>query len=147
MPALRPSWDETWLDVAFLLARRTQCASGRSVGAVLVRDNRILATGYNGVPVGVPHPEHCERRRLGLPSGENPHLCGCVHAEANALANAARHGVSLVGSTAYLTCAPCRACVGLMANAGVREVVTGGDYPDPAADALAQASGLTVRRV
>lgn len=77
------------------------CAAGREVGAVFVRDKRTLVTGFNGVPSGFPHPMVCKRRELGIPSGEKLELCGCAHAEANGIANAAREGVSLKGAQLY----------------------------------------------
>lgn len=143
---MRESWAEFWLDEAQHWATRSTCPA-RSVGAVLVRNKRILATGYNGVSRGVPHPATCRRRELGIPSGEQPHLCGCQHAEANAVANAAAEGVSIAGATAYLTCAPCRTCLGQLANAGVVKVVYRGPYPDVAVERLADEAGMELEEI
>lgn len=142
----RPSWCDFWLDEAQHWATRSTCPA-RSVGCVLVRDNRLLAAGFNGVPVRVPHPTSCRRRELNIPSGEQPHLCGCQHAEANAIANAARIGVSVAGASAYLTCAPCRTCLGQMANAGISSVLYRGPYPDAETDRLAAVIGIELLEI
>ncbi|MBF0156053.1 MAG: dCMP deaminase family protein [Magnetococcales bacterium] len=118
------------MDAAHLAAQMSTCASGRKVGSVFVRNNRLLATGFNGVPSGYPHPSVCNRRLAGIPSGERLDLCPCAHSETNGIANAARHGVSLEKSTVYVTCRPCGACMGMLANVGVSRVVFDGDYPD-----------------
>lgn len=133
----RPTWDEHWMAAARLASEMSTCASGRKVGAVFVKDKRLLATGVNGVPSGYPHPESCPRRELGLPSGQGLELCVCAHAEANAIANAARHGIPLDGATVYVTCQPCGSCMGALANVGVRRVVFGGHYPDERTHAIA----------
>ena len=127
---MRPSWDQHWMDAARLAAQMSTCASGRKVGAVFVLDKRLLSTGFNGVPSGYPHPDVCPRRLAGVPSGHGLDLCVCAHAEANGVANAARHGVALQGSTVYVTCQPCAACMGMLANVGIRSVVFGEPYPD-----------------
>ena len=108
---MRPSWDRHWMSAAKLAADMCTCASGRKVGAAFVRDKRLLATGFNGVPSGYPHPETCKRRDLGLPSGEGLHLCVCAHAEANGVANAARYGMTLEGADCYVTTQPCSSCM------------------------------------
>ncbi|MEO5368348.1 MAG: dCMP deaminase family protein, partial [Magnetococcus sp. WYHC-3] len=108
----RPSWDQHWMETAHLMAQMSTCASGRRVGAVFVRDKRLLATGFNGVPSGYPHPQHCARRLAGVPSGQGLDLCVCAHAEANGIANAARHGMRLEGATVYVTHQPCAGCMG-----------------------------------
>lgn len=139
---MRPTWDEHWMDTATLAAQMCTCASGRRVGAVFVRDKRLLATGFNGVPSGFPHPESCPRREAGFASGEGLHLCVCAHAEANGIANAARHGISLEGATVYVTAQPCAACMGALANVGVARVVFGGPYPDDRSKDIAACAGI-----
>ena len=100
------------MDVAGLAAQMSTCASGRRVGAVFVRGKRLLATGFNGVPSGYPHPDVCPRREANLPSGQGLELCVCAHVEANGIANAARYGVPLEGAVVYVTCQPCADCMG-----------------------------------
>ena len=138
----RPAWVEHFLAMAREAAKMSTCASGRKVGAVFVRDKRLLTTGFNGVPSGYPHPEKCARREAGVPSGERLDMCICAHAEANGIANAARHGISLAGSTAYVTCQPCAACTGAMACVGVAKVVFEGDYPDERSMEIALFAGI-----
>lgn len=142
----RPSWPEHWMRNAHNATEMSTCASGRKVGAVAVIDNRQVVTGVNGVPAGYPHPLVCRRRMEGIPSGVAAHLCGCQHAEANVIANAARHGACLRGTTIYVTCQPCSTCMGQLANAGVAKIVYEGDYPDPEALRIAEFAGIEVVR-
>jgi dCMP deaminase len=126
----RPSWDTYFMQIAHLVATRATCPR-RSVGALLVRDKRILATGYNGAPRGLPHcPE-------GGPTNDWPagcmragHCIRSLHAEQNALLQAAQMGVRCEGSTIYVTCQPCNSCAKMLINAGVVRVIYEGDYPD-----------------
>ncbi|WP_085444660.1 deoxycytidylate deaminase [Magnetofaba australis] len=138
----RPGWDQHWMEAAALAAQMSTCASGRKVGAVFVRDKRLLATGFNGVPCGYPHPASCKRRDLGVPSGQQLELCACAHAEANGIANAARHGVKLEGATCYVTTQPCGACMGALANVGITRVIYAGAYPDPRSQDIARYAGI-----
>lgn len=142
----RKSWDKHWMEAAKHAAEMSTCASGRKVGAVFVRDNRILATGFNGVPAKFPHPEKCARREAGIPSGEKLHMCGCAHAEANGIANAAREGISLKGSTLYCTTQPCDMCMGSLANVGVSEVLFEDGYPSTLSNQIAFYAGITLAR-
>lgn len=132
------------MNMAHLAAQMSTCASGRKVGAVFVRDKRLLATGFNGVPSGYPHPLTCPRREAGLASGEGLKMCVCAHAEANGVANAARHGVAMLGATAYVTCQPCADCMGMLANVGVARVVYGGPYPDERSQGIAHHAGISL---
>jgi dCMP deaminase len=116
------------MEQAFSYAKRSTCVA-RKVGALFVIDNIPLIGGYNGVPRKMEHPTVCKRRELGLKSGEQPHLCGCQHAEANAIANAARKGIALENSTLYCTSSPCSVCFGQLINCGVREIVYAEAYP------------------
>lgn len=127
----RPSWDEYFMKVAHLVSERSTCLR-RKVGAVLIKDKRILATGYNGAPCGITHCEvkGCLREQLKVPSGERHELCRGIHGEQNVLVQAALHGVSTKGSTLYLTCTPCIICAKLIINAGIEEIVFYDDYPD-----------------
>ena len=139
----RPDLDDYFLDIAAVVARRSTCVA-RQVGAVAVVDRHLLATGYNGVPRGVPHPTTCLRRERGLPSGVDTFLCGCVHAEMNIIAQAAFHGTSLRGATVYCTNQPCHLCAMLLINAGVVRVVYSHPYPDEAAVRLFEQAGVAL---
>ncbi len=144
----RPDWDEYFLDIALTVARRAGCLR-RQVGALLVKDRRILATGYNGAPAGLPHCEEtgCLRQQLGVPSGERHELCRGLHAEQNAIIQAALHGVSVSGATLYCTFQPCIVCAKMLINAGVKRIVFQGEYPDTmAAEFFAQAGVELIRR-
>jgi len=125
----RQSWPSHWMDAAFHAAQMSTCTAGRKVGAVFIKDNRMLTTGFNGVPAGYPHPEVCLRKKLQVPSGEKLEMCGCAHAEANGIANAARVGVSLKDSSLYCTTQPCVMCMGALANVGVKEIIYADTYP------------------
>jgi dCMP deaminase len=118
------------------------------VGAVLVRDARIIATGYNGAPKGMEHCTRagCLREAGNVPSGERHELCRGVHAEENCVVQAAVFGVSTVGAELYVTCHPCSLCARTLINAGIRRVCYGGDYPDPLAARLFAEAGIEVVR-
>jgi len=127
----RPSWDEYFIGIAELVSKRSTCLR-RRVGAVLVKDRRILATGYNGAPSKVRHCDEagCIREKLKIPSGERHELCRGLHAEQNAFLQAALHGTSLKDSSLYSTTQPCVICAKMIINAGIKELVIRGDYPD-----------------
>src|SRR5512136_2014667 len=120
----RPSWDEYFMEITRLVARRSTCLR-RQVGAVLVKDKNILATGYNGAPSGVAHclDAGCLREQLGIPSGERHELCRGLHAEQNAIIQAAFHGIRIQGATIYCTNQPCVICTKMIINAGIKEVI------------------------
>ncbi|RLE10405.1 cytidine deaminase [Candidatus Aerophobetes bacterium] len=128
---MRPSWDEYFMQIAELVATRSTCLR-RKVGAVLVKDKRILATGYNGAPRNLPHCEvtGCLREKLRIPSGERQEICRGLHAEQNAIIQAALYGTSIKGSTLYCTHQPCITCSKMIINAGIEKVVFKGEYPD-----------------
>jgi dCMP deaminase len=137
----RPRWDEYFLDIARLVAHRATCLR-RKVGVVLVKDKRILATGYNGAPSSIEHCDKtgCIREKLRIPSGERHELCRGLHAEQNAFLQAALHGTSLKDAVLYSTTQPCLICAKMIINAGIKEVVIQGPYPDAMArDFLCQA--------
>ena len=140
----RQSWDEYFLSLAAAAATRSTCLH-RQVGCVMVRDKRILCTGYNGSPSGAPHCLDVGCAREGIPSGERLDLCRAVHAEANAMAQAAMHGIALKGATAYVTIRPCANCMRLLIQAGVERVVFGEGYPDETTLDVAKESGFAVR--
>jgi dCMP deaminase len=130
-PAQRPSWDEYYMTIATDVARRSTCLR-RQVGAVLVVDRRLLATGYNGAPAGVPHCEDsgCLREQMKVPSGQRHELCRGLHAEQNAIIQAAKHGVRIDHATLYTTHHPCSMCAKMAINAGIGRIVCREDYPD-----------------
>ena len=127
----RPNWHEYFMAIAELVAKRSTCMRWH-VGAVLVKDKRALATGYNGVPRGIVHCEKvgCLREKLKVARGERHELCRSLHAEQNAIIQAPLHGVSIEGSEIYSTVFPCVVCAKMIVNAGVRRVIYLGDYPD-----------------
>ncbi len=134
---MRPGWDEYFMQIARTVATRATCPRA-SVGAVLVREHRILTTGYNGSPRGVAH---CTEVGCTL---INDHCVRATHAEANAVVQAALHGVNLDGSTAYCTHQPCVNCSKLLISAGVRKIVYETAYPDPIAQELLAEAGVAL---
>ncbi|OGU15027.1 MAG: cytidine deaminase [Geobacteraceae bacterium GWC2_53_11] len=141
----RPSWDQYFMDITRLVATRSTCLR-RQVGAILVKDRNILATGYNGVPSGISHCDAvgCLRERLKVPSGERHELCRGLHAEQNAIIQAARHGVNIDGSTLYCTTMPCIICTKMLINAGITTVVYAEGYADELAREMIAETGITV---
>jgi len=131
MAMQRPSWQEYFTDITRLVATRSTCRR-RKVGAILVKNKRILATGYNGTPSGVPHclDVGCLREELGIPSGERHELCRGLHAEQNAILQAAHYGVSIEGADLYCTNLPCIICSKMIINAGIRRVYYLEGYAD-----------------
>lgn len=142
----RPSWDEYFLGIADLVSKRSTCLR-RSVGAVLVKDKRILATGYNGVPSKIRHCSEvgCIREKLNVPSGQRHELCRGLHGEQNAFLQAALHGTSVKDATLYSTTQPCVICAKMLINAGIKEIVIRGDYPDKMAKDLLREAKIKVR--
>lgn len=142
---MRPDWDTYFMRITKLVATRSSCLR-RSVGAVLVKDKRILATGYNGAPAGMAHCEEagCLRDQLHIPSGERHELCRGLHAEQNAIIQAARQGTEIKDSTLYCTTAPCSLCAKMLINAGVTRIVYKGSYPDERAMAFFAEAGVKV---
>jgi dCMP deaminase len=143
----RPSWDEYFMEIAKVAAKRSTCLR-RQVGAVAVRDKQILATGYNGAPVGLAHCSEvgCVRAKLGIPSGERHELCRGLHAEQNLIIQAAVHGVAISGATVYCTFHPCVVCSKMLINAGIARIVFAGEYPDRLADEMLQEAGVELTR-
>ncbi|WP_042331732.1 deoxycytidylate deaminase [Desulfosporosinus orientis] len=140
----RPSWDGYFMQMAQVVAGRSTCLR-RQVGAVIVKDKQILSTGYNGSPSGLQHCDEigCLRQSLGVPSGERHEICRAVHAEQNALVQAAKHGVAIAGADLYTTHQPCVLCTKLLINAGIKRVMYAYSYPDPLAETMAKEAGLS----
>lgn len=144
----RPSWDEYFMGIVDLVSKRSTCVR-RQVGALVVKEKRILTTGYNGAPVGARHclDIGCERERLGVPSGQQHEICRATHAEQNAIAQAAYSGTSVKGGLMYVTHQPCVLCAKLIINSGIEKIIFRGDYPDPLAMELLKEAGVRVVRI
>ena len=144
----RPSWKEYFMDIALLVARRSTCRR-RRVGAITVRDKRILATGYNGAPTGLPHclDIGCLREELEIPSGERHELCRGLHAEQNVIIQAAYHGVSVEGATLYCTNLPCSICSKMLINAGIRDIIYQEGYADSMTEEMLSAAGVKLIQI
>ena len=143
---MRKSWDEYFMEIAEIVKTRSTCLR-RQVGAVIVKDNRIITTGYNGAPSGLRHCTDiggCERERLHIPSGQRHELCRALHAEQNAIIQAAKLGVNIDGSTLYCTHQPCILCAKMIVNAGIVRVVYHSGYPDDFALDIFKEAGVQV---
>ncbi len=143
----RPGWDEYFMQVADVVATRSTCLR-RKIGAVIVRDKRILATGYNGAPTGLPHCDEvgCLKDKLHVPSGERQEVCRALHAEQNAIVQAARYGTVVEGSSIYCTTEPCSMCAKSIINAGIKRVVYRESYPDALSRELLLGAGVIVEQ-
>jgi len=144
----RPPWDDYFMEIAQLVARRSTCTR-RKVGAVIVKDKHVLATGYNGAPSGVRHCTEvgCLRAKLQVASGERHELCRGIHAEQNAIIQAARHGVSILGGRFYCTNLPCSICAKMIINAGIGEILYLDGYADPMSEEMLAEAGVKVMRL
>lgn len=133
------------MSIAHLVATRSTCLR-RQVGAVVVKNKQVLATGYNGAPTGITHCDEvgCLREQLGVPSGERHELCRALHAEQNAFLQAARHGVGLEDAVLYITTQPCSICAKMIINVGIKKIVIQGDYPDEFALKFLEEAGVKV---
>jgi len=143
----RPSWDEYFMEITHLVSRRSTCLR-RQVGAVIAKDRNMLASGYNGAPSGVSHCSDtgCLREQLKVPSGERHELCRGLHAEQNAIIQAAKHGTSIDGSTLYCTTLPCIICAKMIINAGIRRVVYTEGYADQLATTMLNEAGVSLEQ-
>lgn len=145
----RPSWDEYFMQMAELTAQRSTCLR-RQVGAIIVKEKHIIATGYNGAPKGLPHCEElggCLREKLEIPSGERHELCRALHAEQNAIIQAATLGQSIEGATIYITHQPCIICAKMIINAGISRIVIRRGYPDEMSRGMLRDAGLKVELI
>ena len=145
----RISWDEYFMQMAELTAKRSTCLR-RQVGAVIVKDKHIIATGYNGAPKGLNHCAQlggCLRENLHVPSGERHELCRALHAEQNAIIQAATLGQSIEGGTIYVTHHPCSICAKMILNAGLERIVIREGYPDTLAKEILSEADLEVDRL
>ncbi len=145
----RPSWDEYFMEMAELTAKRSTCMR-RHVGAVIVKDRHAIATGYNGAPRGIMHCEDrggCLRQQLNVPSGQRHELCMALHAEQNAIIQAAVMGNSVEGGTIYITHQPCAICAKMILNAGIKRIVIREGYPDELASSILDEAGISVEKL
>ncbi len=144
----RPSWDEYFLTIAREVSTRSTCMR-RRVGAVLVKDRRILSTGYNGAPRGLQHCDAvgCLREELGVASGQRHEICRGLHAEMNAILQAAIHGIRIEGADLYSTTQPCVLCAKMLINVGVKRICMAEGYPDELARRMLEEAGITLIRL
>ncbi|WP_053954743.1 deoxycytidylate deaminase [Inediibacterium massiliense] len=140
---MRPSWDEYFMNIAEIAKTRSTCLR-RQIGAVIVKDKRILSTGYNGAPSNTAHclDIGCLREKRNIPSGQRHELCRALHAEQNAMIQAAYHGVSVQGATLYSTLQPCVLCAKMAINAGIKKIVFKGNYPDELSMDILEEAGI-----
>ena len=143
----RPSWNQYFMSITRMVATRSTCLR-RHVGAILVKEKRILATGYNGAPAGLKHciEVGCLREKASIPSGTRHELCRALHAEQNVIVQAAYHGISIAGSTLYCTIKPCVICSKMLINAGIERIYFDEDYKDDLADAMLEEAGIELMR-
>jgi dCMP deaminase len=143
----RLSWPEYFMRITHLVAERSTCLR-RKVGAVAVKDRRILATGYNGAPAGLKHCMEvgCLREQLGVPSGQRHELCRALHAEQNVIIQAALHGVSIKGAAIYATTQPCLICSKMLINCGIEAIYFSDGYPDELARTMLEEAGVLFER-
>jgi dCMP deaminase len=144
----RPAWDDYFMDIANLVARRSTCLR-RAVGAVLVKEHRVLSTGYNGAPAKIRHCAEvgCLRESMNIESGQRHELCRGIHAEQNAIIQAAYHGVAIRGASLYCTNLPCAICTKMLINAGLTEICYQEGYADELSTALLEEAGIRLRQV
>lgn len=144
----RPDWDTYFLDLAQLVSKRSTCLR-RRVGTVIVKERHILSTGYNGAPKAIAHciKTGCLREKMSIPSGTRHELCRGLHAEQNAIIQAALYGVSLRGSTLYCTNLPCSICAKMIINAGIADIVSAKGYPDGMSEGFFKQAKIKIRYI
>ncbi len=144
-------WDRRFMELAHVISSWSSCyAPNRSIGAVIVKDKRIMTTGYNGAPQGMKTCKErgeCLRRKLGIPSGTHAETCYAIHAEQNAIIQAAKLGVSIDGATLYCTHQPCSVCAKMIVNAGIRRVVYEQGYPDDFSIEILTETGVVLEKM
>lgn len=145
---VRPTWHEYFVEMCYLVASRSTCKR-RAVGAVLVKDNRAIATGYNGAPSMTYHCTDvgCVREELDVPSGERHELCRGIHAEQNAIIQCAKHGVSVKGATLYCTTFPCIICAKMIINSGIDVIYYVEGYSDTMSETMLKSVGIEVYKL
>lgn len=144
--AERPDWTTYFMDIAKLVATRSTCLR-RHVGAVIVKEKRVIATGYNGAPAGLRHCEElggCLRQQMQIPSGERHEICRATHAEQNAIIQSARYGIAIEGATLYCTTQPCSLCAKMIVNAGLQSIYFAEGYPDEFSLSFLKEAGVEI---
>jgi dCMP deaminase len=144
----RPSWDEYFMQITHLVADRSTCLR-RKVGALIVKDKRILTTGYNGPPSGLKHclETGCLREKMNIPSGQRQELCRGLHAEQNAIIQAAIMGVRIDGAILYCTTFPCVTCAKMLINANIKKIIYASGYPDELSKEMLAEAGIDLVRL
>ena len=147
----RPAWNIYFMDVAHAVRQRADCTR-RQVGAILVKDKRIISTGYNGTPRGTKNCseggcERCNSSEEKYPRGMHLDKCVCSHAEENAIVQAALHGVTAKNSILYTTNSPCTTCAKMLINAGIKKIIIEGDYPDELGASLLKEAGIEIMKL
>lgn len=145
---IRPDWDEYFMEIAQIVRTRATCIR-RQVGAIAVKDKRILTTGYNGAPAGLAHCSEvgCLRAEMNVPSGQRHELCRGLHAEQNTIIQAAVYGTSIKGATFYVTHQPCVVCAKMLINAGIERLVILDDYPDKLSEEMLKQAAIRVEKI
>lgn len=140
---MRPSWDDYFMEIAEVVKQRSTCLR-RQVGAVIVKDKQILTTGYNGAPKSLKHCKEigCKREQMKIPSGQRHELCRALHAEQNAIIQAAYNGINISNSTLYVTTKPCVLCAKMCINAGIKKIIYKGNYPDELSDEILKEANI-----
>jgi dCMP deaminase len=143
---LRKDWDTYFMEIANVVAGRSTCLR-RKVGALIVKDKRIISTGYNGAPTGLAHCKEtgCIREKMNVPSGQRHELCRGLHAEQNAIIQAAVYGISIKGGVIYVTHQPCVVCAKMIVNAGIEKVICQNGYPDELAGEILKSARIPVK--
>ena len=145
----RISWEDYFMEMAELTAKRSTCLR-RHVGAVIVKDKHVIASGYNGAPKGIAHCDErggCLRQKMEVPSGQRHELCMALHAEQNAIIQAACLGQSVEGATIYVTHQPCVICAKMIINAGIEKIIVKEGYPDELAIKILEEAGKKVIQI
>ncbi len=143
-------WDKRFMELALLVATWSSCYQpNRQVGAIIVKDKRIITTGYNGASSGISSckdKNECLRKKLNIESGTRAELCYAVHAEQNAIVQAAKLGISVDGATIYVTHQPCSICAKMIINSGIKRIVYKEGYPDDFSMQLFKESGILIQK-
>lgn len=144
----RPSWETYFMDITTLVAKRSTCTR-RAVGAIIVKDKRILSTGYNGAPSGIRHCIEigCLRDEMNVASGERHELCRGIHAEQNAIIQAAFHGVSIKDASLFCTNLPCSICAKMIINAGIKKIYYKAGYADTMSEEMLKEARVEVLKL
>ena len=145
---IRPTWDEYFLEVMHALAKRATCGRGRTA-CVIVKDNQIISSGYVGAPAGLPHCDeagHLMKQVVNEDGSISEHCVRTIHAEQNAIIQAAKYGININGATLYCTHQPCVICAKMIINSGIKRIVYRNGYPDEFSLQLLNESGVEIEQ-